>query len=312
MFFGGNSSEREVSLRSGNGVAQALRGRGLEVELFDVSPGESMRKLNLNNPPDIVFLALHGAFGEDGTVQGFLQSMKIPFVGCNVFASAVSFHKGLTKKLLKSFGLPVPDSHDLQGPAMLEAFVSQQKPEFFDRKWFLKPAREGSTIGIERFDAPLISPSERKKTFLTLAQKAMTFDPYLLVEEWLEGPELTCAVMFGRALPIVEIRPLSHFYDFQSKYTKGQTEYLCPAPLTPEDTKKVQDVTERAFAVLECKDYGRLDLILTSRGPYILEMNTLPGMTETSLVPKAAAAAGYDFGEFLEKLLRGSLERQRA
>lgn len=301
-----------MSLRSGKGVLQALKSRGYNAEGFDVKPGASLLDLDWKNPPDIVYPALHGTFGEDGTLQGFLDALKIPYVGSGVLASAMSFHKGLTKRHLIAFGVPCPQSFDIQGKESLDIFLSKlptDKNVFYKHKWFLKAARQGSTIGVERFDPSRESKPE--ESFRRIALEVMKYDDYLLIEEWIEGPELTVTVWNEKALPVVEIRPLSHFYDYESKYTVGKTEYLCPAPISELDTRKVQQAAEAAFRILECKDYARADFILGPQGPRFLEINTLPGMTETSLVPKAAKAAGLSYEDFVDQVVSASFKRQK-
>ena len=313
VLYGGSSSEREVSLRTGKGITDALKSKGYEVDGFDIKPGPGLLSLQWNAAPDLVVLGLHGSFGEDGTIQGFLESLKIPYVGSAVFASALCFHKGMTKRRLVAKALPCPFSFDVSGPqGFVELKATREFPkDFYARNWYLKPAREGSTIGILRYRGEDLDESERVRNFENFLSETFKFDSYVLIEEWVEGPEITVPVLHGKALPIVEIRPMTHFYDYESKYTKGRTEYLCPAPLPPDITRRAQELAELSFEALECRDYGRVDMIVSAKGPVILEMNTLPGMTETSLVPKSAAAAGLDYAEFLEKLVLGSFERQR-
>lgn len=306
VFFGGPSGEREVSIKTGRGIEEALRAKNFEVEAFDVRPGRGLLDLNWNSAPDIVFIALHGPFGEDGTVQGFLDSIQVPYVGSGVSSSAVCMHKGLSKKQLESHGLPCPKGFEITGMDGLSRFLSAhtKDPKFFEHKYFIKPAREGSTIGIERFMG-----TGGSAEFERLCQSALKFDECLIVEEWIEGPELTVPLFDGRAMPIVEIRPREKFYNYESKYTVGKTDYFCPAPITPQQTTLCQQLAEKAFKVLECRDYGRVDFMLGARGPVILEMNTLPGMTETSLVPKSAVVAGMDYASFVERLVCKAYER---
>jgi D-alanine-D-alanine ligase len=311
VLYGGNSTEREVSLRSGKGIAEALMGCGFEVKGFDVRPGTSLLNLDWSRAPDLVFVGLHGAFGEDGTVQGFLESLEIPYVGSGILASALSMHKGHAKKIMSSRGIPCPLSFDVDGAVQLNELLrnSAFTKNAFSTNWFLKPARQGSTVGIQRF-RPL-EAGDPVGEFRNLMSRAFAYDSYVLVEEWIEGPEITVPVLEGRALPVVEIRPHSKFYDYKSKYTAGETEYLCPAPLNETTTQLVQHIAEQAFEALGCVDYGRVDMIVGSNGPRVLEMNTLPGMTETSLVPKSAKAANMDYAQFLERLVTGSYQRQK-
>ena len=312
VLMGGTSSEREVSLRSGAGVLAALQKKGHKAEGFDVRPGPSFLKLHWETPPDAVFIGLHGTFGEDGVIQGFLESIGVPYVGSNSKASALCFHKGLTKKILMDRGVKVPRSIDIQE---FEDFKKRKSEGVFGsddylKNWFIKPAREGSTVGIERHRGDSFkSSTEAEKTFETSLKKSLEFDSYVLIEEWVEGVEVTATIFEGKALPLVEIRPQSQFFDYKSKYTKGLTDYFCPAPVSEELTRKCQSMAEQAFRFLECRDYGRADFILGPAGPVFLEMNTLPGMTETSLVPKAARASGIEYEDFCDRLVRAAAKR---
>jgi D-alanine-D-alanine ligase len=308
---GGTSKEREVSLRSGQGIVKALQTNGHKVRAVQLDRNSDLIQLPWTaERPDYVFIALHGTFGEDGTLQGFLDTVGVPYNGSGVHSSSLCFHKGHTKKHLKAFGLPLPDSHDVVG---VEGFAALEKrnalpKNFYASNWFLKPAREGSTIGLERYRG---SDLNSRDQFLKLLSQVVAYDPYVLIEEWVDGRELTVPIFFGKAMPIVEIRPLSQFYDYESKYTKGKTEYLCPAPLEAPMAAKIAKLAEDAFSLLENQDYARIDVMLGAQGPQILEMNTLPGMTETSLVPKSAAAMGLSYAEFVEQLVQGSLKRQK-
>ncbi len=312
VFYGGPSSEREVSLRSGKGVGDALARKGFNVELIDVTPGESLAQLVLSKSrPDIVFLALHGRFGEDGTIQGFLESLEIPFIGSGSFSSALCMDKIATKLVMENAGLPCIPGKNFYSQDEVATFVSQPK----NKNWivghqkFIKASRQGSTIGTYRFIPE--EHSDPVAAFKKTCDEALTYDNRLVVEDWIKGRELTVTLFKGKALPIVEIRPKSQFYDFQHKYTKGFTEYLCPAPVDAAVAKDIQACAERAFVVLENKDFCRMDVLLCDDNSFhILEMNTLPGMTETSLVPKAAAASGLSYDDFVEELLLSSIKRQ--
>ncbi len=285
-----------MSLRTGAGIVQALKSKGHSVQGFDVKPGRDLLALPWNDAPDLVFLALHGKWGEDGGVQGFLDTMGVPYTGSSACSSALCFHKGLTKQILRAAGVPVPESFDVSGRESFESLLVAN-PDLARRRLFIKPAREGSTVGIQRFFGDGV---EKLKSAMELA---FGYDKEVLLEEWILGREVTVPVWYGKALPLVEIRPLSEFFDYESKYTKGKTEYLCPAPLPAEMTRQIQVYAERAFRALECDDYGRLDVMIhPERGPFFLEMNTLPGMTETSLVPKSAAAAGVNYAEFVHRV----------
>ena len=313
VLYGGNSSEREVSLNSGKQIEASLKRSGFVTQLFDVSPGASLTSLDWSNPPDMVFLGLHGSFGEDGKIQGFLESYGIPYVGSNSFSSAICFDKIATKLLLHSTGIPCIPSFHLFSPNDLESFLSssQVQSELQTKRYFVKASRQGSTLGAFRYD-----PKEFKNPldgFREICLKAFEFDSRVLVEEWVVGRELTVALFKGKALPIVEIIPDSQFYDYEHKYTKGRTQYISPAKIDDVTTEKIKHFAERAYVILENKDYARIDFLLTDSGDFfVLEMNTLPGMTETSLVPKAAQAFGISYDEFLRDLVDYSEKRQRS
>ncbi len=311
VLYGGISAEREVSLRSGKGVADALKAGGFSVELFDVRP-ETLGALPWSQKPDLIFLGLHGTWAEDGVIQGYLETLGIPYVGSGVLSSALCFHKGLTKTALRAVGLPTPKSFEFSGTKEFESLRSRGtfSNADFSKKFFIKPAREGSTVGIERFD-PSGNPNP-EALFREKLNKVFGFDQDVVVEEWIEGPELTVPVLAGKALEIVEIRPKSHYYDYASKYTAGATEYLCPAPIGAEQTGLIKEICEKTFQALKCADYGRIDVMLGKNGPMILEMNTLPGMTGTSLVPKSAVASGFSYETFCEFLVCYSFDRQSA
>lgn len=289
---GGESSEREISLKTGKAVFEALQARGYKVEAIDLRHPleENVRKIKV----DVIFNALHGVFGEDGQVQKILEEMKIPYTGSGVESSALCMAKVKTKNIVHSHGILTP-----RGEVWV---VSKQKRENFLNKLkvtvplVVKPEAQGSTVGV--------SIVKEKEKLSEALEEAAKHDSSVMVEQFIEGRELTCTVLDGEAYPLVEIRPKSGFYDYESKYTKGKTEYLCPAHLPPQVTKTVQENTKKAFKVLKCRGVARADYILDKNNKaYFLEINTLPGMTETSLVPKAAKAQGVSFESVVEKIL---------
>ncbi|MEO5667157.1 MAG: D-alanine--D-alanine ligase [Bdellovibrionota bacterium] len=308
---GGPSREREVSLKTGAGVTAALEKKGFAVKSFDVRP-ETLDSLPWASKPDIVFIALHGHFGEDGVVQGYLETRSVPYVGSGVLSSSVSFHKGFTKSILVQDKIPTPAYVEFNNENHFheEERSGRLGDTFFAKSWFIKPAQEGSTIGIERYRADQIPEGKRRETFLRMLQSSFKFCEDVVIEEWVEGAEVTVPIFEGRALPAVEIRPKSKFYDYQSKYTVGATEYFCPAPLSADITSELASLAVRTFHVLKCQDYGRIDFIVGPQGPVVLEMNTLPGMTPTSLLPKSAAADGLSYEDFVEQLVCFSYRRQ--
>lgn len=293
VLLGGLSKEREVSLRSGAAVAKALKARGHDVTEIDV--GRDLPEKLKASGAAVAFLALHGRYGEDGAVQGLLEVMGIPYTGAGPLASAVCMDKVLTKKVLVSeMGSSIltpawkvahrTDAMLASSPLPLPVVV--------------KPNREGSTIGI--------SIVREEKDFKAALEEALKLDETVLIEEFIEGIETTVSVLNGRALPVIEIVPKSGFYDFTSKYTKGLTDYIVPARIPDGVRNRLQKTSETAWKVLGLAGFARLDFIIRKDAAYFLEANTIPGMTETSLVPKAAAAAGLSFEDLCEDVLKGA------
>lgn len=281
---GGPSAEREVSLRSGAAVARALAGLGHEVHEVDPTPG----KLVLAPGTTVVFLALHGTYGEDGQVQSELEALGVPYTGCGVEASRISFDKVLTKERCRLAGVPTARSH-----------VFHQAGEAFPAGWVppvvLKPVRQGSSVGLEFVDSV--------DAFPAALAASIRHGSEVLMEERVIGRETTVGILEGRALPVVEVRPRQGSYDYRNKYTAGATEYFCPADFSPAVTAAIQKAALGAFEAVNGRDYARVDVMVRADGsPVVLEVNTLPGMTETSLLPKAAAAAGMDFAQLCERL----------
>jgi len=287
---GGRSAEREVSLKTGAAVAAALQNRGHDAVTVDAVsnlPGQLARI-----KPDAVFVALHGRWGEDGTVQGLLEMLEIPYTGSGVLASALAMDKALSKVVLRSAGIPTPDFQRLD-PSTVDCTVELDPP------LVVKPNREGSTVGI--------TVVRRPEELAGALAAAFGHGTEALAEAFVDGREVTVGILDGEPLPVVEIVPDSGFYDYESKYTPGRTRYLCPAPLGDELTARVTEVAEAANRALGCTGASRVDLIVDAEGtPWVLEVNTIPGMTPTSLLPKAAAEAGMDFEALVERILRGA------
>ena len=294
LMLGGPSAEREISLRSGNAVGQALRSLGHTVTELD--PRDDTWSL----PPgtDLVFLALHGTYGEDGTVQRRLEALGVPYTGCSAEASRLAFDKLLTKQHCMTVGLSTPRF-------ALVRSVSTGWPMGWKPPVVVKPLRQGSSIGLQ-----FVDDVGRWRGALAAA---FQHDSELLVEERVVGREVTVGMLGGEPLPIVEIRPKSGVYDFQTKYTVGATDYLCPAPFDATATRRIQTAAMGAYRAIGGRDYARVDLVIRPDGePLILEVNTLPGMTETSLLPKAAAALGIDFTRLCQRMVEMVLRRQAA
>lgn len=293
VMLGGPSAEREVSLRTGAAVAAALRANGNTVhELDPQGPGQ----WTLPAGTEVVFLALHGTYGEDGTVQRELDAIKMPYTGCDPEASRLAFDKVLTKKKCVAQGVPTAKS---------VTFNSAQAPwpDGWETPVVLKPVRQGSSVGLQFVDSPAEFP-------VKLAE-SLKFDSEVLMEERIFGRETTVGILAGRALPVVEVRPKQGTYDYQNKYTAGATEYFCPAEFDAATTARIQDAARGAFNAIGGRDYARVDVMVRANGdPVVLEVNTLPGMTATSLLPKAAAAAGLSYNQLCQMMV--DLARQRS
>jgi D-alanine-D-alanine ligase len=292
VLLGGPSAEREVSLRSGAAVAAALRTLGHEVtEIDPLHPGWV-----LPGVVDVVFLALHGTYGEDGTVQRHLESLGVRYTGCDSAASAVAFDKELTKQRLISSRISTPRSATLGAG-------SGGWPAGWQPPVVLKPVSQGSSVGL--------SFVETAAEFPAALAEAFRHDSRVLMEEKVVGRETTVGVLAGKALPVVEVRPRTGRYDYHSKYTTGASEYFCPADFDPPTTQCIQQAGLAAFEAIGGRDYARVDIMVRPDGePVVLEVNTLPGMTQTSLLPKAAAAAGMSYPELCERMVELALQRQ--
>jgi len=285
---GGNSSERAVSLRSGKAVYEALLRSGISVCRIDPKRSPQKTRLNLSRI-DLAFLALHGKGGEDGTIQKRLEKVGIPYVGSDSRGSRLAFDKVEAKKIFKRQGIPTPawrtfSRKDWRG---LKSFPSP---------FFVKPVADGSSIGVF-----LVEDFRRSAEKLIHALKRY---PVLLAERRMEGREFTVGILGNQALPVIELRPKRKFYDYKAKYTRGMTEYLVPAPISPSQAKKFQNLALRVHRALKLRDFSRVDLMTDSKGnPFVLEANTIPGFTELSLLPKAARQAGISFEALCLKLV---------
>ncbi|MBI3877741.1 MAG: D-alanine--D-alanine ligase [Verrucomicrobia bacterium] len=291
VMLGGPSAEREVSLKTGDAVAKALRAVGHTVHELD--PREPQWTL----PPgtDVVFLALHGTYGEDGTVQSQLEGLGVPYTGCGVEASRVGFDKVLTKKRCVECGVPTARFMIFNSP-------DEKWPSGWQPPVVLKPVRQGSSVGLQFVD--------RAEDFSAALAAALKFDSEVLMEERITGRETTVGILDGKALPIVEVRPKAGRYDYATKYTAGASEYLCPAPFDSATTARIQRAGVGAFHAIGGRDYARVDVMVREDGsPVVLEVNTLPGMTETSLLPKAAAAAGLNYEQLCQRMVELALRR---
>jgi D-alanine-D-alanine ligase len=302
LLSGGISPEREVSLHSGEQVYQALDKDKYAIRRYD--PKTDLARLVKDAPRiDIALIILHGPYGEDGTVQGLLDLLKIPYQGSGVLGSALAMNKAVTKKLYEKIGLPVPPyvvCTNHQDPD-IDAGAQQ-----IGLPLVVKPVEGGSSVGMS-----IVRSREDLKEAL---DKAFSFDTTLLLESYIEGTELTGAVIGNKelqALPIIEIIPddAHDFFDYEAKYTAGITQEICPARIDAELTAKAQSYAMMAHQALFCKGYSRTDMILKDREIYVLETNTIPGMTATSLLPQAANVAGMNFSQLLDRLIELGLEK---
>jgi len=297
VLFGGRSAEREISLISGNGVLQALKSRGIDAHPFD--PGtQSLADLAAQNF-DRVFIALHGRYGEDGSLQGALEQLGIPYTGSGVMASSVGMDKITTKKLWLMEGVPTPKYATVDADTDLDALVQQ-----LGLPLIVKPPLEGSSIGITKV-------TERDQLADAIALVA-SMDDAVLAEQFVTGREFTVAVLgqgaAARALPIVEIVAPEGKYDYQNKYFTDDTQYHCPAPLPEELTQEIQRHAVNAYRALGCEGWGRVDVLVrdSDMRPFLLEVNTSPGMTTHSLVPMAARAVGIGYEDLCVEILRSA------
>ena len=331
---GGLSRERDVSISTGTCVAAALRGRGHEVALIDLFLGDETARANpegafsavredslysvretepdleelrrsrggrgllgpgvpeVCSAADFVFLALHGAEGENGKLQAYLDLCGIPYTGSGYIGSALAMNKELTKEMFENAGVPTPPGITLNRGSKLLPSVGFP--------CVVKPCSGGSSVGT--------AIVEKEEDYDAALAAAFACDDAVLVEKYIKGRELTVGILGGRAMPVIEIIPKTGFYDYKNKYQVGLTEEICPAPLSLEDTERVQRLAEKAFAALKMDAYGRADFLMdeTDGKLYCLEINSLPGMTPTSLIPQMAAAEGMTYGELCEKIIEVS------
>lgn len=291
VMLGGPSAEREVSLRTGKAVAAALRSLGHDVVELDPVTDSWI----LPAGTDVVFLALHGTYGEDGTVQQQLEQLGVPYTGCGVAASRLAFDKVLTKQRCLSAGVPTARFLTLKSAAA--AWPAGWQPPVV-----IKPVRQGSSVGLQFVDAVSDWPK-------ALAE-SLKYDSEVLVEEKIVGRETTVGILDDKPLPVVEVRPRQGAYDYQNKYTAGRTEYFCPADFDAAATARIQNAALGAFRAIGGRDYARVDVMVRADGsPVVLEVNTLPGMTETSLLPKAAAAAGLSYAGLCQEMINLAMRR---
>ncbi len=289
VLFGGKSAERDVSLKSGAAVLAALQRSGVDAQAFDPAT-RNLQELK-DQGFSVAFIALHGRYGEDGTVQGALELLGIPYTGSGVMASALGMDKWRTKLVWQAAGLPIPDYEMLDANSDAEKVVSK-----LGLPLFVKPANEGSSVGISKVKAA----SELQAAY----QEAVKYDSLVIAESFIGGGEYTAAILGEQALPVIKIEPANEFYDYEAKYLRDDTRYLCPSGLSDEQETEMQRLAKQAFVLIGGQGWGRVDFLMSESGkPYVLEVNTSPGMTDHSLVPMAARQAGVGFEQLVVKIL---------
>lgn len=300
LLAGGKSGERDISLASGEGAKEALLEAGFPITVFDPANKEDLIEL-VRGDFDVAFLALHGKFGEDGTIQGFLETIGLPYIGPGIWSSATAIDKPKAKRCYQRAGIPTPrslmlDSEHIDIPKIIEEVGSH---------CVVKAATEGSALGVYL--------CEGEEEIAAAIEKVFTVDSCAFVESFIQGDEFTVAVLGNEdayALPVIKIVPSHEFYDFESKYAVGGSQHICPAPLPEDETKRIMELAVAAHKTLECRGVSRSDVIRDAEGNFwVLETNTIPGMTATSLLPDAARAAGMSFAELCVKLVSYALER---
>jgi D-alanine-D-alanine ligase len=292
VLLGGKSAEREVSLKSGTMVLNALRSRGVDAHGFD--PKERDVAALAKERFDRAFIALHGRFGEDGTVQGVLEWLGIAYTGSGVLASALAMDKLRTKRIWQAEGLPTAPYGVLTRESDLKAVARR-----LGTPLFVKPASEGSSVGMTKVKRA----ADLEEAFAL----AVNYDPVVIAEKFIDGPELTVGILGDLVLPIIRIETPREFYDYEAKYIANDTRYLIPCGLAKPKEKQLQALCLKAFRALGCAGWGRVDLMLNRQGrPYLLEINTSPGMTDHSLVPMAARAIGLTYEDLCLKVLEGA------
>lgn len=287
---GGLSPEREVSLTSGQEIFNAIERKGLNAEMIDVNHtiGATLAERKI----DLACIALHGTWGEDGTIQGILEYLKIPYTGSGVLGSAIAYNKVVSKEIFMERGIPTASYQ------VITLEDRDQVKRTLDLPVVVKPADQGSSIGV--------SIVRTESEWETALNQAFEVSEEILIEHFVEGKLLAIGMNGPLPMPIVEIVPKSGFYDYEAKYTEGKTDYVCPAQLTTKEAQQCRDASVRTFKALKGRGFPRVDIILHKGTPYVLEMNTIPGMTPTSLLPMAARQSGLEFDDLVIEILKNA------
>lgn len=303
VLMGGHSTERTISLKSGKAVAQALKEEGLELVALDIKTNDVCQNIRFikDSGIDIAFIALHGRFGEDGGIQQVLEDLDIPYTGSGVMPSRLALDKIASRQIFQIHGLSVPRykiihklSHNKYPLLLVNGFRFPL---------VVKPATHGSSIGLSIVD--------RRRELKRALDLAFSFDEYILVEEYLQGREITVGILNNMPLPVIEIKPKRKFFDYQAKYKAGMTTYIVPAIIKKEVSRRVKQHALLAHRFLGCEGFSRVDMILKEEQPYILEVNTIPGLTQASLLPKAARVIGLSFNQLCLRLLELAYEKKK-
>lgn len=301
VLMGGPSSEREISLKSGKAVYESLAQSGLDVAAVDIKTDAIQENKNLIKSQNIncVFIALHGQFGEDGQIQRVLDTLKIPYTGSGAMSSKLAIDKIASREIFKLNGLHTPEY------IALNKGYYTKSPKNYERLTFplvVKPATHGSSIGLSIVD--------KQEDIDKAIGVAFSFDENILIEQYIKGREMTVAIFDEKALPVIEIVPKKRFFDYEAKYEPGKAEYRVPAQLEPGIARQIQEAALSAHRLLDCFGFSRVDLILDENNtPFILEINTIPGLTQTSLLPKAAKLAGIEFNQLCIRLIQLAYEK---
>lgn len=296
VLMGGPSSEREISLKSGRAVYQALKEQGLDVVTLDIrkSARETLKKARIS----CAFIALHGKFGEDGTIQRILKSLHIPYTGSGVMASSLCLDKVASRRIFRRHHIPIPEYAILNR----KSWKRKLKRVCLEFPVIVKPSNQGSSIGLTFVD--------REANLNSALELAFNYNDTIIIEEYIKGREITVGILQEKPLPVVEILPKKGLFDFQAKYESGQSRYIVPAKLPQAQYRQAQRIGLLAHKVLGCRTFSRVDMILGKGGPIVLEVNSIPGLTSMSLLPMAARAYGINFSQLCLKIIYSTLKER--
>jgi len=299
VLLGGNSAEREVSLRSGKAIVKGLKKQS--VDAYGIDTADNAIEQIQQGDFDRVFIALHGKGGEDGVIQGALETMEIPYTGSGVTGSAIGMDKWRSKLIWRTLELPVIPAESIKADSSLSIETASRLFEKLGSTLMVKPSAEGSSIGMTK--------AQTVEQLIAGFKAAARFGGNVLIEQWIEGKEFSVSILNGKALPAIYIKPAREFYDYDAKYKESGTQYFCPTDLTDDEEQHLANMSLEAFDSIDCSGWGRVDFIHDNDSGkfYLLEVNTVPGMTKSSLVPIAAKASGLSFSKLVVEILKTSL-----